>query len=205
MGEDKKKIAILGILFVALLGVGAWQIMGTGKSEPKKRPEASKQTANEEAPVNNNYDLQDEFAMLSLERRDPFEPGALPKDPEQIARQQADTRHPANNSGGGTTSGSRIPTMIDKGTLPSPFGIQNNTTINPSEPIKNPNEFGYSLVGIVEGPRPTAVFKSESGKQVMADLNGSVGGQSKVVSIKNGKVTILHNGKKITMTTGGQK
>lgn len=205
MGEDKKKIAILGLLFVALLAVGAWQIMRSGKSEPKKRPETSKQTTKDETQIAEKNDFQDEFATLNLERRDPFEPGTLPKDPDQTARQQEDNRHPINNGGGSTSSGPRIPTMIDKGTLPSPFGIQNNTTINPSDPIRNPNEFGYTLVGIVEGPKPTAVFKSESGKQVMADLNGSVGGQSKVVGIKNGKVTILHNGKKITLTTGGQQ
>ena len=67
-------------------------------------------------------------------------------------------------------------------------------------PLRQPNEFAYTLKGVLVGNKPMAVFEDDNGNQRLVPLGGSVDGDSKVVGIEKGKVRIRHRGKDQTHT-----
>ena len=68
----------------------------------------------------------------------------------------------------------------------------------------DPNQFSYTVSGVITGGnKPAAVFTDSSGNQRLVPVGGSLDGDSKVVAIDRGNVTIEHRGKKQRLSLGG--
>lgn len=53
------------------------------------------------------------------------------------------------------------------------------------------------------GSKPIAVFSDSNGNQRLVPVGGSLDGDSKVVAVEKGSVTIEHRGKKQRLSLGG--
>src|SRR5207237_5169748 len=61
--------------------------------------------------------------------------------------------------------------------------------------LRQPDEFGYKVKGVILGDKPMAVFEDDNGNQRLVPLGGSVDGDSRVIGIEKGKVRVKHRGK----------
>lgn len=220
LDNDKKKLVIIGVLGVVILGVGAFQFMG-GSSNPPK-PAATKSApkadvANGAQPKDAKDDLS-KMVASTLPQRDPFQPGTLPDDPSRPQPPKPEVEPPKQVKNplmkGTRRAGSNYsvpPVTPMTGQLPDPTGAggpsgpigANGMNVQPGKPLRQPGEFAYSVNGVVLGSRPAAVFQDDNGNQRLVPVGGSVDGDSRVVSIERGKVTVQHKGKKLTLTMGG--
>ena len=223
MDKEKQKVVIVAVLGVVVLGVGAFQFMGGGAEEPKK-VESPKSKATDILAENADDPLKEELKQLisgALAQRDPFEPRAMPMDPtlQQPAQpKQEPQASPSNNMR--SASGQRI----YKGNSPSgirPFNPQisglpdpsqsgvnsqggGNVNVQPGTPLRQPGEVGYNVAGVLVGKKPMAVLQDDSGQQHLVPVGGNVGGDTEIVAIERGKVTVRHKGKiKVLKMEGG--
>jgi hypothetical protein len=145
-------------------------------------------------------------------RRDPFEPigSPMPQEAAPVQPVASQTATPTKHVGGGprnlggSYAGSPGPynPLPDGGQIGSPSAT---TDLTKAAPLRQPNEFAYRVKGILNGPKPMAVFEDDSGNQRLVPLGGSVDGDSKVVGIEKGKVHIRHKGKdKVVDLSEGQ-
>ncbi|MCH8274130.1 MAG: hypothetical protein IH851_05010 [Armatimonadetes bacterium] len=200
MNQDKKKYIVFGILGVVLLGVGAWQIVGPGGSKEAPKPDKNLQATNDRPiagqtqPGNRDQPDGTDIWVAARERRDPFQPSRLPEDPSasppRVVSSPTDTRPGPGPPPGPINQG------IDTGGLLPWDPI-------PVDPGPDLNAFNYTLVGIVEGPSPMAVFRDATGAQKLVRLKGFLQPESQVVAIRDGNVTVVHRGEEITLTVGG--
>ncbi|GIV01362.1 MAG: hypothetical protein KatS3mg015_0192 [Fimbriimonadales bacterium] len=207
MAEDKKKVAILGVLFVGLLAVGAYQFVGSGPAEkkPAKKEAEAKPSENaraEQAPADNEDPMKNYYA-LGLSPKNPFQPAALPNtsqnsEPESNNRIIHAPQEPKPQPKVSTPYSNQVPPWNP--TIPGVSADgQGTATVVPT------HEFSYVLIGIVEGPSPVAVFKADDGSQKMVRVGEYVGQDTKVVRIEGGSVVLKSNGKIITRRVGGNQ
>lgn len=219
LDKDKKKVLIVGVLGVVVLGVGAFQLLGGSSEAPK--PAVTKSAAKADAKtVDPDAEQKKEISKLvasSLPQKDPFEPGTLPDDPTKVQPKtepeppKAPTKSPLMRGTRRTGSNYSVPPVSPMvGQLPDPSGSigsgqpgPNGVGLQPGKPLRQPGEFAYSVNGVVLGNKPAAVFQDDNGNQRLVAVGGSVDGDSRVVSIERGKVTVQHKGKKLTLTMGG--
>lgn len=215
MGNEKKKTIILGVLIAMVLGIGAWQFMGSGSEPTSKKPEpkASAEATQPTDDATENLTAENDPSLFGLKRKNPFQPYKLPQDTSVANNQNTIVKAPEENTprrpNGPRLSpqygGSMNPYPIESpGSNPIP-NPNANVQLNPGTPMRSPNEFAYSLSGVVDGPNPVAVFVSDSGQQKMVPLNGSIEPGSRVVGIRDGKVVVSHKGKTITLRVGGKR
>ncbi|MEW5883083.1 MAG: hypothetical protein AB1725_02520 [Armatimonadota bacterium] len=197
MAQDKKKLLIIGILFLALVAVGTYQFVGSGpaakkssvaKAEEPKDSGTAEQPEDGESPSN--------LYALGFSPRNPFQPGTLPND-----QKPSDSE---NNN--------RIVHAPPEPRVSTPYGGEKppwdptipGVDMEPGgESLPAVNEFTYTLIGLVDGPTPVAVFLTGDGVQKMVRVGEYVGQNAKVVRIQNGAVTIQADGKTITQRVGG--
>lgn len=188
---DNKKKLVFGALVVALLGVGAFQFVGGSGEAPKP---AAAEPKKDEAKT---------LALLHpsvppLPARDPFTPGRLPGAPEPEQKQS----EPAKGAGGSAppSMGGSQPPMTWGDQLPQIGGGQGTETVpvTPQAPV-----FPYTLIGVVAGETPAAVFTDTTGSQRLVTQGGSLDGDSRVLSIERGKVKIQFGKETLTLTIGG--
>ncbi len=213
MRDEKKKQIILGVLVAMVLGIGAWQFTSSGSTETEKKPEVQATEEKKEPPTENPEVLSAEKDpyMYGLKRKNPFQPYRLPMDTDNSANQTPQPKNPqpvVNRR----PSGPRLTPQYGSSMPPYPIeapgatpGPNTNAQINPSTPMRSPDEFAYRLSGVVDGPKPVAVFTSDSGHQKMVPINGSLEPGSRVVGIRDGKVVVSHKGKTITLRVGGNR
>lgn len=215
-------MVVLGALGAVLLGVGAFSFLGGGSPAPKPTPTVAKKDgttgdASKEVKVDDQGNpipgtgeetepAPNPLYAADLPQRDPFVTRALPG--EKLQTPQATLPPPSQPvkrpSGGGRRSapnfdpGGYRPVPLE-GSLPGAGGSQ--VTLNPTGP--DPSTPGYSLSGTLNGARKIAVFTDSQGNQRMVPEGGSLDGDSKVVSIEKGSVTIESRGKKQRLSLGG--
>lgn len=209
MGTDKRKFAILAILGLGLVAVGAWQFVGKSGGAPitprqKFRPSGESLVADNSETPENTMDP----AIAALPRKDPFAPGKLSPEPTTNKNPKVIVAPPdevarAKNAGRpshGRNTGPLIPRFDPNNVQVSPIGGG-----GPSASYSSPNApSGYELIGVVDGPNPVAVFRSSSGNQTMVKVNGHVGQGGRIVGIKNGRVTVQQgDGSTKTLSVGG--
>ncbi|MCC7229565.1 MAG: hypothetical protein IT203_04160 [Fimbriimonadaceae bacterium] len=216
MKDDKKKLIVLGVLFAVILCVGAFSFLGG--SPPPPAPVAAKKeevsndgttvkldehgnpipgSEGEEPPQNPLY-------AEALPQRDPFQLRPLEGEAEPQNPIVHQPSLPQPKPGGSTRRPSDGPGYRPyqppplAGSLPGTGGL----SLNPSGP--DPSTFNYTLSGTMTGgPNPVAVFTDSSGNQRLVPVGGSLDGDSKVVSVEKGSVTIEHRGKKQRLSQGG--
>ncbi len=217
MKDDKKKLIVLGALIAVMLGVGAFSFLNGGSPPPAPvsvKTDEEKDDASKAAKVDADGNpivgeegeplKNPQYAMADLPQRDPFaerpidgervtpvEPshGTLPKSAPKANRPVAQR----------PSAGPSIPPFDISGQLPTAGG---SVTISPSGP--DPSQFGYTVSGTMTGgSKKIAVFTDSNGNQRMVPEGGSLDGDSKVVAIDKGSVTIEHRGKKQRLSLGG--
>ncbi|MBC8065218.1 MAG: hypothetical protein H7Y17_10335 [Chlorobia bacterium] len=221
MKDDKKKFIVIGALATVLLGVGAFTFLGGSTPPPAPvetaKAEDGKGDGTKVAKVDENGNPivgeekdppKNPLYVMDLPQRDPFQVRPLAGDefkPPTPTQQLPPTTRPANHrtgtrrSSGGNDYGTS-PYQPLTGSLPNAGG--GSVTLTPSGP--DPSAFGYTVSGTMTGgDRPVAVFTDSNGNQRMVPVGGSLDGDSKVLSVEKGSVTIEHRGKKQRLSLGG--
>ena len=179
MTKEKKQIVVL-VSLVAVVGtVGAFQFLNKG-------PSAEVAAVVEEAPVVDagpdivvvkGTDLGALFGGI-LEERDPFIPQAIVLDDPQDDRRPI-VRPPIRQPGTEITGDGG-----NKPIVPFPPDVE------PSRPLG-----ALSLVGVIIGPKPMAVFEGDTGRQVLVGEGRKLPNGAVLISIAEGKVIVKKNGK----------
>lgn len=222
--DEKKKIAILGGLFVVIIGIGAFQFAKgggsdtpTGETVVSSKPQHTEQAttektpgkpASEESDVDANGEVVDAtvdpglIAAARLNPRDPFDGSswdvnlkAAPTQPSVPAPKQRPTPPPMKSIGG---SGFK-PMPIGDGVLPN---IAGTADISGGK-LPSIEDFPYTVAGTMVGDRSFVLLKDASGKQKLVSEGSSIDGDSRVISISKGQVTVKHRGKTKTFRVGG--
>lgn len=212
--DDKKKIAILAGLFVVMIAVGAFQFTkGSGEVASEEiissKPKVSKETKVEiEADVDvEATDSSDDvdpglIAAARLNPRDPFDgtpwdnnlKAATPQ-PTAPAEKPKPIAPPIRNIAGSGFA----PLPIGDGVLPN-VGA---TAEIPGGKLPSIEDFPYTVAGTMVGERSFVLLKDASGKQKLVSAGSSIDGDSQVISVSRGSVTVKHRGKTKTFRVGG--
>lgn len=205
MKDDKKKMMVVGALALVIVAVGAFQFLGgstpppAAKTAKKDDAKAGDKTADaaEEGPKNPLY-------AAELPQRDPFQPhtlvGETPKAPNVPAAGSTPLPDAKASRRGHRGGGTSIPPMTITGNLPN-AGMNGSIGITPTGP--DPSAFNYSVSGVIVGQRPAAVFTDSQGNQRLVPVGGSLDGDSKVVAIEKGQVTVQYRNKTLRLSLGG--
>ena len=204
MNREKKQYVVIGVLALLIVGVGAFQFT---RSDPPPPPAAKKDTAkvkpeNEVAAVTPL--LYPELGPL--QSKDPFEisafvTGSVPQQPTPTTQ--------GTTPGGSRLSeaGKRAVKDIDYGgpTLPwQAAGITGDKGKEEVVPVTPPKPvFGYTLVGLIDGDHPMAVFDDGKGNQQLVEAGQSVGSSATVTKISGGKVRVRFNAETLVFNVGG--
>lgn len=209
MTKEKKQILILVVLAIVVLGVGAFQFVGT-----KPAPAVA---TNSETPVDEEATTVDEAdpsllvdengvplptlnaagqEIVALAPRDPFQvpsseltANAPQVPPAPVQNISPPVTRPSNPRG----NDPYIPPM--SGSLPSGgSGFAGSGPVAIVESVPN-----YRVMGVIIGEKPMAVFEDEKGNQRLVPLGGSIDGDTTVTKIERGKVTLRHRGKDKTL------
>lgn len=169
----------------------------------------------------NPTDQMSGLYTMALPVRDPFAEGTLPEDPsnpsapvtQPTTTQQAPPspvaprgtgRRSYTRSGGGSIDGNLPPfnPLPDTQAGSIGGGVQvtdpNGNTVSPESP-----NGGYSVSGVIQGPRNSAVITNAGGHQQLVHEGQSLDQDTKVVSVKNGEVVISRKGKTSKLKMGG--
>lgn len=197
MNREKKQLVVVGVLVVLVLGIGAFQFTRQDAPPPpastKEKAKSVDETEKTAVPTKNYPELMD------LQQRDPFEIAAFVagSNPQPTI---APIPKPAPVSGTVITD----PSKKGLDALPGPElpwqagGIGDVKPIEPPKPV-----FGYTLVGIVEGAHPMAVFQDEKGNQQLVEAGQSIGSSATITHISRGKVRVKFNAETLVLNVGG--
>jgi hypothetical protein len=194
--DEKKKVAVLGALFVLVIGIGAFQFIGGSEPAPVAKKPEEKKTDAKSAEANKP---KNPTVAFDLPARDPFDapepatPGAATSrapEPTKIRQPRPEDLEPTRPIG--------ITPLPGK--LPMPEGNGQST---PPPAVREEPKFNYSVAGVMLGDVKLAVFKDAGGAQRLIREGGSLDGDTQVVSIEKGKVTVSFRGKRLELTNGG--
>jgi len=192
--DDKKKLAIVGVLGFIVVGVGAFQFMSGGSSAPAKKPVPAK--TGDLADTKDPNKIKNPEYALALPQRDPFhapaDSGAADDNPAKPPPLPAqDKRVPQPPSMNGRLGTSEM--------LPTPGGGGNfPLQVAPAQPT-----FGYRLSGLISGRHPAAVFTDTTGAQRLVPLNGSLDGDTQLLAVQKGRAVVSFRGKHLRLSLGG--
>lgn len=223
MKDDKKKMMILGVLALVMIAVGAFSFMGGGGAAATTEVVATTETPTDgtagdgtEAGVEGEEgaegiegvegeegslpsEADGALALMPLPVRDPFTvpaglddriqaapPAPVQQNPAPVS-QSSNPQPPAMHAGNAPLT----PPM--GGGLPS-FGEGNEVSLPPV--VAKPQ---YTVKGIILGTKPLAVFEDGDGNQKLVSVGGSVDGDTRVVAIDKGRVTVSYKGKQHTL------
>jgi hypothetical protein len=156
--DEKKKILILAVLGVMVLGIGAFQFMPKGEAPA---PEVKKEVPaflaeNEAAKAAAAEPPRNPMLASNLPARDPFLTPAERRDPQTtgpVVNKMPPLREPTRRSGF-----TRIgPAKIEELKMPGGLGGTLAAAVQKIEEKEEP--FGYTIGGVVIGARPAVVFR----------------------------------------------
>jgi hypothetical protein len=186
------------VLAFLVLSVGAFQFT---RKDPPPPPSKSKEKPKAKDAAESTANQPKKYPELTdLPAKDPFEiasfvSGSNPKPvPPPVA--------PVHPGGTAMTD----PTRNGLKTLPGPDDInwKPGGSIGEVKPIEPPKPvFGYSLVGIVQGSHPMAVFDDGKGNQQLVEVGQSIGSSATVTNISGGKVRVRFNAETLVFNVGG--
>ncbi|MFM9874420.1 MAG: hypothetical protein ACKVQS_13270 [Fimbriimonadaceae bacterium] len=211
MNGDKKKMLVLGVLALLLVAVGAFSFLSGGNSSASAELTTTKADAKTTAvddtdpnAVKGEGDLKTEtdptknpdgtpkdglLAMVPLAPRDPF---TIPAQLDTRPKQEPVKPVPVANTQVPTTLGNNRPE--GNRPFPPPMGELPGGGIGGGVPMAVVPQ--YTVKGIILGAKPLAVFQDSSGNQKLVSLGGSIDGDTTVVAIEKGKVTVSYKGKR---------
>lgn len=205
---DKKKIGIIAVLGVVILGVGAFQFMGGGSAAAPAKSE-KKAAAAAEDPNAPKQVKNPQYANL-LPQRDPFKQPDLPELKPPMPTPAPTPAPVATNSGGGRRryradggNDYSVPPLPIGGQLPEGTGMPAGPIGGGQGGVAIEQAPGYTVSGMITGHKPMAVIRDPQGNERIVQEGASLDGDTKVVSIQNGKVTISRKGKTTQIPVGG--
>jgi hypothetical protein len=212
--DDKKKFGVLAALFVVMIAIGAFQFSkgGAPTPPPPAKEKSGEQQAKKEATTEGDTDPAEDnaniVALAPLPGRDPFDGSRYmpkPEQPKPVTQtpepkpERAEPRLPAPPR----LSGGFAPVGPAMGTLPSTGGSA-PIAVAPGAKLEHADDFNYTVSGVILGEKSAAVFTDDKGNQRLIPLGGSLDGDSRLIGVERGKVTVRHRGKNKTFTVGGQ-
>ncbi len=230
--DDKKKILILGTLFVLILGIGAFQFVKSGNQAPEAAASTEKKVANTEpaekpASTGTEADPATETADTKGEKTENGGEAITSVDPALVVAAKLSPRDPFDGrrwDKGDTKAQTPPPTPEAPKVRPvrpprgisgggfAPYGVPPIGGVLPeaggTAPVaggKMPSidDFPYSVSGTMLGEKPLVVLTDQAGKQKIVTVGSAIDGDSQVISISNGKVIVRHRGKNKTLPVGG--
>lgn len=206
--KDKKKVMVLGLLVVAMLAIGAFQFIGPSSSSAPiaETDEATEVTDPETTTVADGEGVEGEEGAEVEEEGD-----AKKLNIEGFVAESFDVRDPFDVPSGVEPEKAKAPEP-EKPVEPRVKPQQKPRSLPGEQPV-NPRIFGdlpplggggapvdnspqYRVKGVLVGQRSVAVVEDEEGNQKLVPVGGSIDGDTKVVKIEQGKVTVERNGKK---------
>jgi len=204
LNDEKKKTIILGCLGAVIVTVGAFQIIGGKKPPPP--PAAAPAAADDKksdtavadtvgAPVvgpDGKVVPKNPEVANDLPPRDPFQPpasafinlGPAPR-AARVASNFSSRIHPLN---GGL----------------QPFNVVRLPSADVTmPPVPKEDPFRYTLVGSIAGDKAAALLQDSTGNQKVVPVGGAIDGESRLVSIGHGSVTVIVRGKVLRLSMGG--
>jgi hypothetical protein len=214
MQDDKKKITVLAVLVILIIGVGVFQI--TRGSSPAPEAAAGDTAETSEAASDGAALTASEggapagprFALASLPQRNPFKPGRLAPAPTPTPTPQPQPqplppaqpeRQPRPPRVNGNLPQQSLPPFQVEG-LPALPGDSGTVLVPtaPPEPV-----FAFTLNGVIVGERSAAVFRDSEGNQRLVSVGGSIDGDSQLIAVQKGSATVRFRGKTLRLTMGG--
>lgn len=193
MNREKKQILVVAVLFILILAVGAFQMMGGSKEAPA--PEAKKPDTKVAAAKEGEAAALPNPEFHPLPERDPFMPA-----PFMTAGTDQDKTvvpPPTTAPVAKTASGPKL--------NPLPRGDFQTGGKEPIPPMPVPDkpEFGYTLIGLVEGAHPAAVFEDAQGNQQLVEVGQGIGSSATITNISRGQVRVKFNAETLVFNVGG--
>jgi hypothetical protein len=206
MNREKKQMLVLGLLALMIVSVGAFQFMGGSPPPPPaaaKDEKAAEEEAKAKAKEAENEIKNPDFAT-PLARRDPFRLAPFAQKPEDPISKPVDQQKlsPLPQSVKRSTrdkamrGGLKFPSMPDWN---SPSASKGEVGIMPPPEPK----FGYSLIGIIAGANPGAVFTDAAGNQKLVEVGQGIDGDAQLISVSRDKVRVKFHAKTLVLTVGG--
>jgi hypothetical protein len=198
MNREKKQMAVIGVLVVLILGVGAFQMMRGGDAPPQaapKKEEATKKASPESEitpPKNNQF--HDRPA------KDPFLPaGFILVGTKEDPSQQAAEKKPVQATHGNPKLGFESDGQLPKSDITmDPGGKKGIVPIAPPKPI-----FEYVLTGVIQGAHAAAVFDDGKGNQQLVEVGQPIGPNATLIQISRGAVRVKFNAETLVLNVGG--
>ncbi|MEX2244791.1 MAG: hypothetical protein WD716_13215 [Fimbriimonadaceae bacterium] len=192
MTKQKKQMIVIGVLLLAVLGIGAFQFMGP-KPKPVAADDADKPKEDQTLVAANTVDPVASAIGLLLDQpgspRDPFVPQAVLIDPEP-------DREP-------TRVIVRPPDEISGGTGPVNPGGFGGPITGPIDTQIIPDSAPFTLRGVMIGKKNLAVIELAGGRQILVAEGEKFGTDSSVLAVSENEVVIKVNGKVQTLPLGG--
>lgn len=225
--DDKKKIAALAALFIVMIGVGAFQFIKSGSpeapapkaaaaTEQKSADVKTEKVASETGPSGQQADEHADKADTAEETKPEVDPALVAaarlgkRDPFDGRQWDKSLVRPDNTPAPAPIAPPiQRPRRSISGQLPfdpTKVGVLpegGGPAITPGGKLPNLDEFPYTVSGTILGDRPCVVVTDAEGKQKVVPVGGSIDGDSQVLSISKGKVTVRHRGKTKTFSVGG--
>ena len=202
MNREKKQMIVVGVLVALVLSVGAFQFTRKDPvpvAQPKVvKPEPTKPGDKDFKMVPLKYP-----ELIPLAVKDPFETASFAAGPKPIETPPVETK--TQVPGTAITK----PTRDKLTKLPPSGDFAGDKTFTSSgigevKPQEVPEPiFGYTLIGIVEGAYPAAVFEDGKGNQQLVEVGQGIGPSATILSISRGKVRVQFNARTLNLNVGG--
>jgi hypothetical protein len=190
--DEKKKLMVLGGLFVVLIGVGVFVMRPKGEDpQPAPKEETTAADLTEKLPIEQGTRTP---GLTAMGERDPF---SVPLTPATI------TPRITGNAGKLTPPKVKINGSITDlppqggGIAKNGEGMDPNKVVTPAIP-----PFTYTVSGVVIGRKPAAVFKDAQGNQKLISQGSKLDEDTKVESINLRFVAVSYHGKPLKVPVG---
>ena len=211
MDPEKKKLVAVGALVVAILGIGAFQFLGSPPAlEPVVQKKASEEKKDDPKAVK---PAKNPMYASALGVRDPFQPASfsIVAEPEPATPVNPAPSNSAPVASTGKISwlppglGGSFPTGPTPGGM-IPAGVGEPLVQAPALPIVPAKpRFGFSLTGVVVGEQSLAVFRDAKGGERMIPVGGTLDSTTRLISVREGEATVRFHGETLTLILGETK
>lgn len=210
MNDEKKKLAIVVVLFSVMACVGVFQVLGKRKGPATPEVPISTKVA---AVTTHGTTTADSAMGDKANPANAAAKPAGPKNPEVAADlpprdpfQAPAGMVPVQNGGTRVVRPGAFPPVRRgmSGRFP-PLGNGMGPAVPPLGALRAVEEkpFGWHLVGVIGGANPAAMFEDGTGNQKLVTLGSAIDPDSRLKGIEDDAVSVEFRGKRLRLTVGG--
>lgn len=198
--KQLRQIIVLGILFLAATGYGAYQLFFTGSTSASTKGSAT--TASEQQAQNAEQQTTTPSWFSSSEpTRDPF---VIPPQFDNLKQSQMQNTRPASPRVAPPPSVSALPPMpvmpVSSGTNGNAAASATNQSAPAAQPEPEPN---VRVTGVVVGNYPVAILQPEGGSQRIVQPGSQLEGGYVLRTVSREGIVLEKDGKTVTLRPGG--